>query len=192
MLSTMFTYLITYFGLYGDTPPPRNHWSMGFIVGSTLCLWIKFAYFSEEWQWFIWTKTLQTHIYIVYIYIYIFYRGRAHCKILPKYCIFGCCMHFGHIAKSLTIRKMTEHQQVMRENGDSLDFNFISLPNPTVDKNWVCRHRLLIVTHTMFRSIHTLYEQHIYWMFPLFCVWVDFCFTIFVCSLMGDSAKLVC
>ena len=32
----------------------------------------------------------------------------------------------------------------MRENGGSLDFNFISLPKPAVDKNWVCRHRLLI------------------------------------------------
>ena len=31
----------------------------------------------------------------------------------------------------------------MRENGGSLDFNFISLLNPAVDENWVCRHRLL-------------------------------------------------
>ena len=27
-------------------------------------------------------------------------RGRAHCKILRKYCIFGCRTHFGHIAAS--------------------------------------------------------------------------------------------
>ena len=31
----------------------------------------------------------------------------------------------------------------MRENGVSLDFNFISLLNPTVDQNWVYRHCLL-------------------------------------------------
>ena len=30
----------------------------------------------------------------------------------------------------------------MRENGCSLDFNFISLSNPAVDKNWVCQHHL--------------------------------------------------
>ena len=27
-------------------------------------------------------------------------RGRAHCKILCKYCIFGCHTHFGHITAS--------------------------------------------------------------------------------------------
>ena len=36
-----------------------------------------------------------------------------------------------------------QHRIRMRENGGSLDFNFISLLNPTVDENWVCRHRLL-------------------------------------------------
>ena len=30
----------------------------------------------------------------------------------------------------------------VRENGGSLDFNFISLPNPAVDENWVCWHHL--------------------------------------------------
>ena len=52
-----------YFGLYGDTPLTPNHWSVCIIVGSALCLWIKFAYFSEEWQWFIWTESLQTRIW---------------------------------------------------------------------------------------------------------------------------------
>ena len=33
------------------------------IVGSALCLLIKFAYFSEEWQWFIWTESLPTRIW---------------------------------------------------------------------------------------------------------------------------------
>ena len=36
-------------------------------------------------------------------------RGRAHCKILRKYCIFGCRPHFGRIAAS-PIRKMTQHR----------------------------------------------------------------------------------
>ena len=35
------------------------------------------------------------------------------------------------------------HRIRMRENGGSLDFNFISRLNPAVDENWVCRHRLL-------------------------------------------------
>ena len=30
----------------------------------------------------------------------------------------------------------------MRENGGSLNFNFISIPNPAVAENWVCWHRL--------------------------------------------------
>ena len=75
------------------------------------------------------------------------------------------------------------HQIQMRENGSSLNFNFILLPNPAVDKNWVCQHCLLIMPRTMFRSIHTLYKRHIYWTFPLFCVRRDFRFTIFVWSL---------
>ena len=29
-----------------------------------------------------------------------FSRGHAHCKILHKYCIFGCHTHFGHITVS--------------------------------------------------------------------------------------------
>ena len=35
-----------YFGLYVDRPP---------------CLWIKFAYFSDEWR-FVWTESVHTHI----------------------------------------------------------------------------------------------------------------------------------
>ena len=35
----------------------------------------------------------------------------------------------------------------------------------------------------MFQSIQTLYEWHIYWTFPLFRAWREFCFTIFICSL---------
>ena len=42
-------------------------------------------------------------------------------------------------------QNMHWHQIRMRENGGSLDFNFISLPKPMVDKNWVCRHHLLIL-----------------------------------------------
>ena len=34
------------------------------------------------------------------------FRGHTHCKILHKYCILGCHMHFGHI----TICKMTNHR----------------------------------------------------------------------------------
>ena len=44
-------------------PPHPNSWSVHVIVCSALCVWIKFPYFSEEWQWFIWTKSLRTHIW---------------------------------------------------------------------------------------------------------------------------------
>ena len=75
----------------------------------------------------------------------------------------------------------------MRENGGSLDLNFISLPKPAVDKNWVDRYHLLILgkimPRTIFRSVQTLYEWHIYWTFPLSCTWIDFRFTVFICSL---------
>ena len=36
---------------------------MHVMVGSAQCLWIKSAYFSEEWQWFIWTESLRIHIW---------------------------------------------------------------------------------------------------------------------------------
>ena len=36
-----------------------------------------------------------------------------------------------------------QHRIWMRENGGSLDFNFISLLNAMVDENWVCWHHLL-------------------------------------------------
>ena len=35
----------------------------------------------------------------------------------------------------------------------------------------------------MFQSIQTLCKQQIYWMFPVFRAWIDFLFTIFVCTL---------
>ena len=44
-------------------PPPPPPQSMRVIVSRALCLWIKFAYSSEEWQWFIWTQSLRTRIW---------------------------------------------------------------------------------------------------------------------------------
>ena len=40
-------------------------------------------------------------------------------------------------------QNMRSHWIQIRENGGILDFNFISLPNFTVDENGVCWHRLL-------------------------------------------------
>ena len=36
-------------------------------------------------------------------------RGRAHCKLLCKYCIFRCCTHFGHIAASPYAKWLNPH-----------------------------------------------------------------------------------
>ena len=73
----------------------------------------------------------------------------------------------------------------MRENASSLDFNFISLLNPAVDKNWVYRHHLLqfFLEQMMFRSIQTFsvtskFTEH----YHIFCARIDLLFTIFVCS----------
>ena len=41
------------------------------------------------------------------------------------------------------IKNTRRHRIRTRQNGSSLDFNFISLLNPAVDENWVYRHRLL-------------------------------------------------
>ena len=83
------------------------------------------------------------------------------------------------------------HQIHMRENGGSLDFNFISLPKPVVDKNWVCQHCLLIFGKwccVRCSNLFRLYQWHIYWMFPLFRTWIDFRFTVLVCSLYRSWA----
>ena len=50
-------------------------------------------------------QTSKKNLFNVCVYMYVvFYvcvgRGRAYCKILCKYCIFGCRTHFSHIAAS--------------------------------------------------------------------------------------------
>ena len=77
-------------------------------------------------------------------------------------------------------QNMRRHQIRMRENGSSLDFNFISLLNPAVDENWGCRHRLLCM---MFRSIQTFSVNSKFTeRYHIFCARIDLLFTIFVCS----------
>ena len=72
------------------------------------------------------------------------------------------------------------HRLRMRENGGNLNFNFILLPNPAVDENWVCWHCLQQFIfekwcHVQcFDLFNFLGEWHIYWMFPL-CVCVCVC-----------------
>ena len=78
----------------------------------------------------------------------------------------------------------------MRENGGSLDLNFISLLNPAVDElNWVGWHQLLqfilgkwccVRCSNLFKLlVNGKYTKH----FPFFCAWIDLPFIIFVCSL---------
>ena len=84
---------------------------------------------------------------------------------------------------------MRRHRIQMRENGSSLDFNFISLLNPVVDKNWVCRHCLLqffleklcrVQCSDLFKlfSVHGKFTER----YHTFCAWTDLLLTIFVCS----------
>ena len=96
--------------------------------------------------------------------------------------------------RRLQNRKQNKHRNWirMRENGSSL--NFISLQNPSVDKNWVCRHclsaavlPLKMMPCIMFWSIQTFsvngkFTEH----YHVFCAWIDL-FTIFVCSHYGPS-----
>ena len=51
------------------------------------------------------------------------------------------------------------HWISMRENGSSLNFNFISLPNPAVDENCVCQHCLL---HRYLQENDAMYGISIY------------------------------
>ena len=79
-----------------------------------------------------------------------------------------------------------QHQIQMRENGGSLDFNFISLLNPAVDENWVCWHCLLqfICKNDAVYDVRTIQTFSVNGKFAesyIFCAWIDL-FTIFVCS----------
>ena len=54
------------------------------------------------------------------------------------------------------------HQKRTRENGGSLDFNFISLPSPAVDKNWgLPMYRLL---HSLPLENYAAYNWNLLWM----------------------------
>ena len=76
----------------------------------------------------------------------------------------------------------------VRENGSSLNFNFISLLNSVVDENWVCRHHLQqFILRKWCRmwcsDLCKLFENGKFTTetFPLFCARIDL-FIIFVCS----------
>ena len=61
----------------------------------------------------------------------------------------------------------TKYEQ--EKNGGSLDFNFISLPSPAVDKNWgLPTYRLL---HSLPLENYAVYNWNLLWMaFSPFCV----------------------
>ena len=63
--------------------------------------------------------------------------------------------------RRLRNQKQNTRSHQIRENGGSLDFNFILLLNSAVGENWVWWHRHLwkIMPCTMSRSIQILYEQ---------------------------------
>ena len=74
----------------------------------------------------------------------------------------------------------------MRENGSSLHLNFILLPNPAVDENWVCWHRLLQFIFWKWCCVQCsdLFKINVNGKFTVsfyfFCAQIDFLFTIFV------------
>ena len=80
----------------------------------------------------------------------------------------------------------------MRENGGSLDFNFISLLNPTADENWVCRlHLLQFFLQKWYHSNHArcsnlfklfMCTANLLNVTTFFCARIDLLFTIFICS----------
>ena len=106
-----------------------------------------------------------------------------------QYAYFVSVLYYQNLPKGRKLRNRKQntrqHWIRMRENGSSLDFNFISLLNPAVDKNWVYRHHLLqfFLERMMFRSIQTFsvtskFTEH----YHIFCARIDLLFTIFVCS----------
>ena len=84
----------------------------------------------------------------------------------------------------------------MKENGSSLNFNFISLPNPTVDENRVCWHCLQQFIfgkwcHVQcFNLFNFFCERNIYWTFPL-CVCVCVCVQGQTFFLLFSSAHFI-
>ena len=77
----------------------------------------------------------------------------------------------------------------VRENGGSLDFNFISLLNSAVDENWVCQHHLLQfifgkLCHVRCSELCKLFVNGKFTKrFHFLCAQIDLLFIIFVCSL---------
>ena len=92
---------------------------------------------------------------------------------------------------------MCWHRIRVRENGGSLDFNFISLLNPAVDENWVCRHRLLQFIFGKWCRVRCsdLCKLFVNGKFPkrfhcvCVCTRIDL-FIIFVCSLYSPWATI--
>ena len=108
----------------------------------------------------------------------------------PRYGIWNQAAKIYSKAEDYEIENNTHRHRIrMRENGGSLDFNLISLLNPAVDKNWVCRHRLWqfflqkMMLCTMFRSIQTFSVNGKFTeRYHIFCAQTDLLLTISICS----------
>ena len=93
-------------------------------------------------------------------------------------------------------RTRVDTQIRVRENGGSLNFNFISLLNSVVDENWVCRHRLLQFVLGKWRHVQCsdLCKLFVNGKFPkrfqCVCARIDLLFIIFVCSLYSPWATI--
>ena len=84
----------------------------------------------------------------------------------------------------------------VRENGGSLDSNFISLLNSAIDENWVCRHRLL---QFIFRKWCRVWCSNLCKLFVngkfttrshILCARTDLLLIIFICSLYSPWATI--
>ena len=71
----------------------------------------------------------------------------------------------------------------VRGNDSSLDFNFISLPSPMVDKDWVYQHivccAVIGLQKMLLRVIKTFCQWKIHWLFPLSVCIVSLSFDLF-------------
>ena len=71
----------------------------------------------------------------------------------------------------------------MRENGDNLNFNFISLSTPTVDKNWVYWHIICCIVGKWCGIWLKLFVNSKFTERSFLCAQLDL-FTSFVCLLL--------
>ena len=198
---------------------------MRLIVGSALSvntfLWILSAYFSEKQKWLIWSW-IQTNpcrsgrrsasvsgwpeiAYFAKLISNIFqlvHRGYdpRHWNLerpsMPSLLAYNIRI-YSKVEDYETKNKTCVDSWIwVRENGSSLDFNFILLLNFVVDKNWVCWHHLMQFIlgkwcRVRCSELCKLFTKRKFTKrFHIFCAQIDL-FIIFICSLYSPSGYFI-